>query len=60
MHVFENHIDGAKEQLSRDPNKYPPSKIETENWKSIFEWKSEDTKLLDYQSYDRIPFEIAI
>ncbi len=60
VHVFENHIDGAKEQLSRDPNKYPLPKIQTENWKSIFDWKSEDTKVIDYQSYDRIAFEIAI
>ena len=60
VHIYENHIDGAKEQLSRDPDKYKLAKIETENWKSIFDWKNEDTKLLDYQSYDRIPFEIAI
>jgi thymidylate synthase len=60
VHLFENHVDGAKEQLSRDPEKYPLPKIETENWKSIFEWKSEDTKLNGYESYPRIPFEIAI
>lgn len=60
VHIFENHIDGAKEQLSRDPNKYPLPKIETTNWKSIFDWHFEDTKLLDYQSYEKIPFEIAI
>src|SRR3989339_1667544 len=59
-HVFENHIDGAEEQLSRNPEEYPLPKVETENWESIFDWKSEDTKLLDYQSYDRIPFEIAV
>ncbi len=60
VHIYENHIDGAKEQLSRDPNKYPLSTIETENWKSIFDWHAENTKLLNYQSYDRIPFEIAV
>ena len=60
VHLFDNHVEGAKEQLSRDPNKYPMSKIETENWKSIFDWTAEDTKVLDYQSHDRIPFEIAI
>jgi thymidylate synthase len=60
VHIYENHIDGAKEQLSRDPNKYPLPTIETENWKSIFDWKNEDTKLLNYQSYDRIKFEIAV
>jgi thymidylate synthase len=60
VHVFENHVDGAKEQLSRDSEKYPLSKIETGNWKSIFEWKAEDTKVIDYKSYEKIPFEIAI
>ncbi len=60
VHIYENHIEGAKEQLSRDPNKYPLSKIETENWKSIFDWKSEDTKLLNYQSYEKISFDIAV
>jgi thymidylate synthase len=60
VHLFDKHKEGAKEQLSRDPNKYPPSKIETENWKSIFDWKAEDTKVLNYQSYDRIPLPIAV
>ncbi len=60
VHVFENHIEGAKEQLSRDPSKYPLPKIETGNWKSIFDWHAEDTKVLNYESYDKIPFEIAI
>jgi len=60
VHIYENHIEGAKEQLTRDPNKYPLSTIETENWQSIFDWHAENTKVLNYQSYDRIPFEIAI
>jgi thymidylate synthase len=60
VHIYENHIEGAKEQISRDPNKYPLPTIETENWNSIFDWHAENTKLLNYQSYDKIPFEIAI
>ncbi len=60
VHIFENHFEGAKEQLLRDTEKYPLSKIETENWKSIFDWKSSDTKVIGYESYDKIPFEIAI
>lgn len=60
VHLFENHVDGAKEQLARDPEKFQLPTIEIENWKSIFDWKVEDTKLLNYQSYDKIPFEIAI
>ncbi|MFA6353675.1 MAG: thymidylate synthase [Candidatus Paceibacterota bacterium] len=60
IHLFENHVDGAREQLSRDPSKYSLSKIETKNWKSIFDWKAPDTEVLNYESYHRIPFEIAI
>lgn len=59
-HIYVNHIDGLKEQLSRDPNKYPLPKIETENFTSIFDWKAEDTKLVDYQSYPKISFDIAV
>src|SRR3990167_9362208 len=55
VHLFENHIEGAKEQLSRDPNLYPLPHIETKKWTSIFDWKAEDTVLLDYESYPRIP-----
>jgi len=60
VHIYENHMEGVKEQLSRDPEKYPLPHIETENWKSIFDWKVEDTKVLNYQSYEKIPFEIAV
>ena len=60
VHLFENHLEGAREQLSRDPSKYPLPKIETKKWTSVFDWKAEDTTLLDYESYPRIPFEIAI
>jgi len=60
IHLFENHEDGAREQLSRDPGKYSLSKIETKNWKSIFDWKTSDTEIINYESYPKIPFEIAI
>lgn len=60
IHLFENHIEGAKEQLSRDPNKYKLPKIKTNNFKSIFNWQYTDTEIIGYESYDRIKFEIAI
>ena len=60
VHLFENHVEGAREQLTRDPNTYPLPRIETEPFTSIFNWKAEDTKLLDYQSYPRIEFAIAV
>lgn len=60
VHLFVNHVDGAKEQLSREPMKYPLPQIQTDNFKSIFEWKAEDTKLVNYQCHPTIKFEIAI
>ncbi|MBK5215767.1 MAG: thymidylate synthase [Candidatus Pacebacteria bacterium] len=60
VHIYENHLEGAREQLTRDPEKYSLSTIETENWKSIFDWSGDNTKIHNYQSYDRIPFQIAI
>jgi thymidylate synthase len=59
-HIYFNHIDGAKEQLSRDPNQYPLPTIQTNNFTSIFDWKYEDTIVLNYQSYPGIKFEIAV
>lgn len=60
VHLFINHVDGAKEQLTRDPNKYPLPTIETKKFKSIFDWQATDTELINYQSYPSIKFEIAV
>ena len=59
-HIYVNHIDGAKEQLTRDPNTHPLPTIQTENFTSIFDWKAEDSKVLNYQSYPKIEFQIAV
>lgn len=59
-HIYVNHIEGAKEQLTRDPNTYPLPTIQTDNFTSIFDWKCEDSKILNYQSYPSIKFDIAI
>lgn len=60
VHIYENHIDGAKEQLSRDPDKFRLPKIQTNNFKSIFGWQYTDTEVIGYESYPKIPFEIAV
>lgn len=60
VHIYKNHIDGLKEQLKRDPAKYPLPTIKTENFKSIFEWEYSDTKVINYQSYPTIKFDIAV
>lgn len=57
VHIYENHIEGLKEQLKR--KQYPLPKIKTNNFKSIFEWKYEDTEVMEYESHPGIKFDIA-
>jgi thymidylate synthase len=60
VHIYQNHVAGAREQLLRDPKKYPSPQIKTENFTSIFDWKYTDTLLEGYQSYPGIKFDIAV
>ncbi len=58
VHIYENHIDGAKEQLKREPYKLP--RIETIDFNSIFDWKAPQTKVMGYEHHPKINFDIAI
>lgn len=60
VHLFVNHVEGAKEQLSRDPDKYPLPTVNTDPFHSIFNWQYQDSVLEGYESYPRIKFDIAI
>lgn len=60
VHVYQNHVDGATEQLGRDSTKFSLPKIVTEPFTSIFNWTYTDTKLIGYESHPRIQFEIAV
>lgn len=60
VHIYKNHLDGAREQSARDPGKYPLPKIETKNFTSLFNWQYTDTELLNYESYPKITFDIAV
>jgi thymidylate synthase len=59
-HIYVNHLTGAHEQLSRDPDKFPLPRIETANFSSIFDWCHTDTDLIGYESYPKISFDIAV
>ena len=60
-HIYKNHMEQVEEQLSRDPNKYPSPKIcLNPEVKSIFDYKYDDIKILDYKSYPTIKMPIAI
>lgn len=57
-HIYLNHVEGLKEQIKRAPFRLPS--VKTENFKSIFDWKFEDTKAENYESHPAIKFEIAV
>ena len=60
VHIYTNHLDGVKEQLTRDPNLYPLPQIKTDKFTTIFDWQYTDTVLENYQSFPGIKFEIAV
>src|SRR3989339_132921 len=60
VHLFTNHQEGAKEQLTRNPRQYPLPRLETSNFTSIFDWQYTDSQVVGYESHPRISFPIAI
>lgn len=60
VHIYQNHVEGMKEQLARDPHMYPLPELKINNFTSIFDWKAEDAEIINYQSYPRISFPIAV
>lgn len=59
-HIYQNHLEGAREQITRDPNTYALPKIVTENFTSIFDWQYTDSRIVGYESHPGIKFQIAI
>ncbi len=56
-HIYLNHLDGAREQLTRQPYPKPQLKIEK---KPFWELKFEDFELVNYQHHPPIKFPIAV
>lgn len=56
-HIYVNHIEGAKEQLKRQPGKKPRLIIAK---KPFWQLKFEDFEVVDYHPQPAIKFEIAV
>lgn len=56
-HIYKNHIDGAKAQLTRLPYLLPRLKIAK---KPFWKLKFEDFKIVDYKHHPFIKFDIAV
>lgn len=61
VHIYKNQIEGVKEQLSHDPNKFDLPKLSLNpNITNIDDFKIEDIKIENYQSYDKIYFPLSV
>ena len=58
-HIYNNHIEQVKLQLSRDTRPLPKMEINPEI-KSIFDFKFDDFKLVDYDPHPHIKGAVAI
>lgn len=58
-HIYSNHFDQVKTQLSREPKALPTMKINP-NVKDIFSFKFEDFELLNYDPYPGIKAPVAV
>ncbi|MEC7287908.1 MAG: thymidylate synthase [Verrucomicrobiota bacterium] len=59
LHLYSNHVEQAKEQLSRAPRALPQMKI-SPRVKDINDFKFEDFELLNYDPYPAIKAPIAV
>jgi len=58
-HLYTNHLEQTKLQLSRTPRALPKMKINPEV-KSIFDFKFEDFELVDYNPHPHIKAKVAV
>ena len=58
-HLYLNHVEQAKEQLSREPKTLPRLKLNP-NIKNIFDFSFEDIEISNYESHPSIRAPIAI
>ena len=59
VHLYENHLEQVKLQLTRDIRKLPRLNIKTPG-KSIFDIKFEDIEIIDYNPHPAIKGEVAV
>ena len=59
VHLYNNHLDQAKLQLTRETRALPTMKINPEV-KNIFDFKIDDFELMDYNPHPHIKAEVSV
>lgn len=59
VHIYSNHLEQVKLQLTREPYPLPQMKINPEV-KNIFDFKFEDFELVGYQAHPHIKGDVAV
>lgn len=59
VHLYTNHIEQAKRQLTRQPYALPQLNILSDH-KSIFDYRYEDFEVLNYQAHPHIAAPVAV
>lgn len=59
LHIYENHLEQVKLQLTREPKKLPQLKINPEVT-NLFDFKFEDFELVGYESHPHIKGVVAV
>jgi len=59
LHIYTNHLEQVKLQLSREPYPLPQMKINP-GVKNIFDFKYDDFELVNYQAHPHIKGEVAV
>ena len=58
-HIYSNHMDQVRLQLSREPRALPTLKLNP-SVKSLFDFRYEDVELVGYDSHPHIPAPVAV
>ena len=58
VHIYKNHIDAVKEQMTRKPYDFPT--LDISNVNSLYSVTVDDCKLVNYESHATIKADMAV